>query len=274
MTRTLQKVFALLMAGVLTALLAVPAFAVEREVVPEELPTDILIYHDVDATGSGKHIIYPKALRTSKKKWPVITWANGSWCPTETYMGVIRRLAEAGYVVISDTDVLTNDGVSTLDSVDYAIALNKKKGSPFYHKLDTNKIGSTGHSFGGQDAVIAAGKSSRIQCIVSLAGKSVAKEARKVKVPALYIGGDLDAIVPINDYVLPSYEASQGPAVYVTRKHSGHFQCWITPDDYADYTALWFDAWLKGNTSAKKVFQKGGRLPKDTNYTDYSSKNL
>ncbi len=218
---------------------------------------------------SGKYVYFPTELKHNQKKYPVVTWANGSWCPVQTYLAIIKGIAEAGYIVVADTDLLTDDGLSTVDSVDWILEQNKDKDSLFYNRVNTKAIGSTGHSLGGQAAVNAAGMDNRIKAIVSIAGKSTAKEAAKVTVPALYLAGTLDGVVPAKNYVYPSYQASRGPKVYASLKNVEHFACWYTPQDYITYTVGWFDAYLKKDTKKVSMFKAGGQLAKDSHWTDF-----
>ena len=235
--------------------------------------SDVSVYRDLMLV-AGKYVFYPSDLETTTKKYPVVTWANGSWCPIQTYLPIIYGLVKAGYIVVADTDLLTDDGKSTVDSVSYIIKQSKNKNSMFYKRINTKQIGSTGHSLGGQAAVNASAKDSRIKAIVSLAGKSVADEAAKVTVPALFLSGTLDMIVPSKDYVYPSYKASKGPAAYASFNNMVHFGVWIAPGNYVKYTVAWFDVYLKGDKSKLSMFKKGGDLSTDDFWINYESKNL
>ena len=274
----LKKTMAMLLALVMMLSIGcTTAFAVSeptaKSIATATTEADVSVYRDVMLV-AGKYVYYPADLESTSKKYPVVTWANGSWCPIQTYLPIIYGLVKAGYIVVADTDLLTNDGESTLDSVKYIVKQNKNKKSKFYNRINTKQIGATGHSFGGQAAVIASAKDSRIKAIVSLAGKSVAREAAKVSVPALYLSGTLDMIVPSGDYVYPSYKASRGPSAYASFKNMTHFGVWISPASYIKYTVAWFDAYLKGDKSKIAMFEEGGDLSKDSAWVDYESKNL
>ena len=283
-----KKLIAMVMALALVLSLGTSAVAAEKPdtdltftipgltvtVTTDKLSDDVYAYADLNVLGMGKYVIYPADMLENDDVYPVITWANGSWCPVQTYYGIIEEIAAAGYVVIADTDLLTDDGVSTRDSVDYAYEINADEDSLFYGRLDLDRIGSTGHSLGGQAAVNASSVDSRIKAIVSIMGKSTADEAANVTVPALYLSSQLDEVVPAAQYVKPSYNASAGPAAYASCKLCEHCSAWYYPDQYARYTVQWFNAFLLDDADALAVFQDGGALSQDSEFTDFNCKGL
>ena len=283
-----KKLIAVLLALALALSFSISAFAAERPntdlkftfpgitvtVTTDKLSDSVYAWNNLNVLGIGKYVYYPADMLKNNKTYPVITWANGSWCPVQTYYGIIEEIVDAGYIVIADTDLLTDDGVSTRDSVDFAYEINADQDGLFYDRLDLDKIGSTGHSLGGQAAVNASSVDSRIKAIVSIMGKSTADEAAKVTVPALYLSSQLDEVVPASKYVKPSYKASAGPAAYASCKLCEHCSAWYYPDQYARYTIQWFNAFLLDDDDARSVFKDGGALSQDSEFTDFNWKGL
>ena len=224
-------------------------------------------------TDGNKKIYYPAALEALSKKYPVVVWANGTSCPTDSYDGLLKKIADAGYIVVADASVMTANGSAQRDSIDYIISQNSNSSSVFYGKVDTVKIGATGHSQGGRSSVNAAQADSRIKCIVSIAGASSADEARGLNTPALFLTGTSDMIVVSSQWCKPSYDVVTGRAVYASLKGGVHTTCMTNPDKVSDYVTSWFDAYLKGDSSAKAKFSNGGKLSTDSAWTDFASKN-
>ena len=133
---------------------------------------------------------------------------------------------------------------------------------------------AAGHSQGGRSAVNAAVADSRIDCVLSLAGSSYTSEAKKLNTPAFFIGGSLDSIVAAAIWVKPAYKNAKGPAVYANLKNALHTRCCTNASDYAGYAVDWFDAWLKGDEDAMKVFKAGGALSRDRAWKDFATKNF
>lgn len=224
-------------------------------------------------TSGNKTIVYPKALESSSKRYPVIVWANGTSCPTSTYMSLLEKFANAGYVVVADKDTMTADGSSQRNSIDFIIKEAGNSSSVFYNKIDTDKVGASGHSQGGRSCVNAAQVDSRIKCIVSIAGASNAKEAKGLKAPTLYLTGTADMVVVSSQWVKPSYDATVGRTVYASLKGGVHTTCMTNPEKLSGYCIDWFDAYLKNDSKAMAVFADGGKLSSDSNWQDFASKN-
>ena len=223
---------------------------------------------------AGDIVVYPKSLETAEEGtvYPVIAWANGTGCITSLYYKLFEILADNGYIVVADTNVMTGDGKSLSASIDYILAKNADPNSIFYGHVDADNIGASGHSQGGKAAVVAASKDSRIKCIVSIAGASTAKEASGVTCPAFYISGSADLIVLASMWVKPSYKASNGPAAYACLKMAPHTTCMFVPDRIGTYAVQWFNLFLKGDTDALAVFVPGGQLSCDSHWKDVTSK--
>jgi pimeloyl-ACP methyl ester carboxylesterase len=169
--------------------------------------------------------------------------------------------------------MMSADGTAQIGSIDYIIAQNANPDSIFYGKVDTENIGVAGHSQGGRSSVNAAVADDRIDCVLSIAGSNYKSEAKKLSTPTLFTTGSLDSIVMPAMWVKPAYQACTGTAVYASLKGGIHTSCVVNPDKYAGYAISWFDAFLKNDASAKKVFQPGGAFSKDSNWGKYASKN-
>lgn len=224
-------------------------------------------------TDGNKKVYYPAALESAQKKYPVVVWANGTGCPTDSYDALLKKIADAGYIVVADSSVMTADGSAQRDSIDYIIGENGKSSSVFYGKVDTAKIGATGHSQGGRSSVNAAQKDSRIKCIVSIAGASSADEARGLSTPSLFLTGTSDMVVVSSQWCKPSYDVVTGRAVYASLKGGVHTTCMTNPEKVSEYIISWFDAYLKGDSTAKAKFANGGKLSTDSAWTDFAAKN-
>lgn len=247
--------------------------------VPEQDSTKTTEAAETEVTGTStltsgnKTVVYPKALESSSKRYPVIVWANGTGCPTSLYMSLLEKFANAGYVVVADASVMTADGSSQRNSIDFIINEAGNSSSVFYNKIDTQKIGASGHSQGGRSCVNAAQADARIKCIVSIAGASSAEEANGLKAPTLYLTGTSDLIVVSSQWVKPSYDATVGRAVYASLKGAVHTTCMTNPEKLSGYSISWFDAYLKNDSEAMAVFADGGKLAGDSNWQDFASKN-
>ena len=224
-------------------------------------------------TDGSKTIVYPAKLESSNEKYPVISWANGTGCPTQSYLALLGELANGGYIVVADSDVMTAQGKTQIDSINYIINKNSDSSSVFYNKVNTAAIGVCGHSQGGRSCINAAQTDKRIKCVVSIAGASSKEEANGLTTPALFLTGTGDLVVVSSQWCKPSYDAVSGRAAYASLKGGIHTTCMTNPKKISGYTLNWFDAFLKNDAAARAVFDNGGAFANDANWQDFQTKN-
>lgn len=227
---------------------------------------------DVNIKGTGKYIFYPASLETSNETYPIVVWANGTGCITLLYAKLLRTLAQAGYIVVADTSVMSADGKKQIDSIDYIFEKNNDTDSVFYGKVDTENICAAGQSQGGRSSINAAASDSRITSVLSLAGASTAEEAEPVTCPTFFVTGSADFIVLSSMWVKPSYEAVQGKAVYASLKNGVHTTYIFRPERLSGYAVLWLDASLKNDAQAASAFAANGSLSADGAWQDFKCK--
>lgn len=228
-----------------------------------------------DYQGTSLHIVfYPKTLETSDQTWPVIVWANGTMCAPALYTDLLRSLAARGYVVVTNSDVMSANGKSQIAALDFILAQNADPGSVFYGRIDPGRVAAAGHSQGGRSTVNAAAADSRFRCAISIAGSPFTSEAKKLSAPTLFLTGTADLVVMSAMWVKPAYKSCTGPAVYVSLKNGIHTSCMLRAGSYADYCVLWLRAWMDGDGAALNAFRPGGALASDRAWKDFTAKNF
>ncbi|GEM_PF-1466273 len=267
--KKLSKLAAIIIAVVMMLGIAAPAYAYEG--VTEK--DGVMQLGDFDNLIDGHIIYYPTDLENSNEKYPVAVWANGTMCAPALYYDLLVGVAKQGYIVIASPELMAKDGTDQIASIDYIFAENEDADSPFYGKVDTDKIGVFGHSQGGLSSVNAAVADERIGAVVSIAGASNDSQTENLNTPTLFLTGNMDTVVLSALWVKPSYEACPAPAVYASLKGGIHTSCILNADTYINYTVKWFNAWLYNNGD-KSPFRQGGELSKDSAWTGYRSKNL
>ncbi len=270
-----ERILSLLLALVLlAAMLPVRASALELEPVYITDVNGVTNTGDFDSLISGHIIYYPASIATTAEPIPVVVWANGTMCAPVLYDGLLRTIAAGGYIVVTNTNVMSADGVAQRSAIDYIVAENEDPDSVFYGKVDVEHIAAAGHSQGGRSAVNAAAADSRIDCVLSLAGSNYKSEAKKLSTPTFFIAGGADLMVMPSLWIKPAYKNCTGPAVYACLKGADHTRCCFTPQEYAVYAIEWFDAWLKGDADAMATFRSGGALAGDRDWKDFACKGI
>ena len=158
------------------------------------------------------NIYRPSDLATSGLCHPILVWANGTgdnpeqrppecivepstntWCGT--YPGLMNQLASHGFVVLASlsTDTAAGDPLPTITGLDWLLEQAEDPSSPYFHRLDTTRVGALGHSQGGASTSIAAADP-RISAIATIHGS---RALNGLHGPALFICGEQDTVVPV-----------------------------------------------------------------------------
>jgi dienelactone hydrolase len=197
---------------------------------------------------TGYTIFYPKNLEGDH---PIITWGNGTYAPTLSYRPLLSHLASWGFVVIASDSLMTQSGDDLVAGIDYLIELNATAGSEFYGMLDTDNVGTAGHSQGGGGAINAA-KDPRVTCSVPIA-PSPGKIAH-VACPIFLVAGLADTIVSSVLVHLTSYVRSTCPTVFGIIDKMSHLSFIGNAGAIRGYLTAWFMYHLQGDMYAGMAF--------------------
>lgn len=178
--------------------------------------------------GLPDHVVYrPRDLSSLHgKKLGVLVWGNGG-CSDDGASGRqhLAEIASYGYLAIAPGKILNGPGIAprprsttlgvktttadVLAGLDWALAENLRKGSPYYGRIDPRLTAVSGHSCGGLQAIQAAADP-RIHAVIihdsgifanganPITGMTVDKSLLlKLHTPILYVlGGPTDVAWP------------------------------------------------------------------------------
>lgn len=212
-----------------------------------------------------------------KQKLPVITWGNGACynSPFE-HVNFLSEVASHGFLVIAIGVMPKESGEQTkdrskstqlLDAIDWAIAQNDDKKSPYYQKIDVSKIAVSGMSCGGLQTLEVSSDprvSTVVVCnsgIFKTPGNGISnmpnltkENLKKIHTPTLYLlGGEKDIAYGngMDDY----YQINHVP-VFVANMNVGHGGTYSQPHggEFAKVATDWYNWQLKGDNKAGKTF--------------------
>lgn len=187
------------------------------------------------------HVAYP----TSQGKFPVVVFGHGFQLPPSLYAGYLKRLASFGYVALTVDYPASLQGPDNpseakdmLGGVDWAAA-----DSTFGAKVDTSRVGMTGHSLGGKIALLAATMDARVKAVIALdpvdggGGLSgckapscviVASSLPSLHIPTAFVGettdatGSFQACAPAAANFMTFYTKANSPSLSVTVSGANH----------------------------------------------------
>jgi dienelactone hydrolase len=218
------------------------------------------------------NIYRPSNLDSSGSCHPILVWANGrgdnpeqhppecivdpatnTWCGT--YPGLMSQLASHGFVVIASLSTTTSRGepLPTITGLNWLLEQAEDATSPYFHHLDTTRIGALGHSEGGASTCIAAADP-RISAIATVSG---ARALTSLHGPALLICGGQDTVVSCDNVANTFNAVADQPAMFMNNLAADHGS-WLGQNGSKGPTffalTAWFRMHLMGDATNRSFF--------------------
>jgi hypothetical protein len=245
------------------------------------------------------HTVFrPKDLSVFNKsnKLPIIAWGNGACAnsPWE-HINFLSEVSSYGFLVVAigpmPLEGEKGSGKSTssqlLDAINWAVAQNADKKSPYFNKIDVAKVAISGMSCGGLQTLEVASDprvSTVVVCnsgIFSTPGNgrsgmpNLTKEnLGKLHTPTLYmLGGEKD-IAYANG--MDDYKRINHVPVFMANMDVGHGGTYSQPHggEFAKVATAWYKWQLKGDSTAGQLFRgEPAGLSKNPNWR-FEKKNM
>lgn len=217
------------------------------------------------------NVYRPKNLANSGYLHPILIWANGytdnpeqnppkcvtdaganKWCGQ--YLPMMNHLASHGFVVVASLSTATGSGnpLPTIVGMDWIIEQNDDPSSPYYHRLDTDKIGQLGHSFGGMSTCMSAADP-RYKALATICGT---RELSGVHTPMLFFCGGNDNTVKCDGVRNVFLTVTNHPAIFINELNADHGS-WVYQGANGvslSSAAAWFRVHLMNDTVNRKYF--------------------
>jgi len=211
-----------------------------------------------------------------KNKLPIIAWGNGacSNSPWE-HINFLSEVASYGFLVVAigpmPQEGQRGGGQSKssqmTDAINWAIAQNGDKASPYYNKLDVSKIAVSGMSCGGLQTLENAPDPRVTTAVICNSGLFVnpstamggmpnlpKSQLAKLHTPTLYILGGEKDIAYANG--MDDFKNINHVPVCVVNMEVGHGGTYSQPHggEFAKVATAWYQWQLKGDKEAAKMF--------------------
>jgi hypothetical protein len=282
----LRKEFAL---STLVGLMALAPLALSAQQLATSAPTSFKVVED-GGTGPYKavmlaentlptHTVFrPKDLSafTKKNKLPIIAWGNGACAnsPWE-HVNFLSEVSSYGFLVLAigpmPVEGEKGNGKTTssqlINAINWAVAQNSDKKSPYYNKIEVTKIAVSGMSCGGLQTLEVA-SDPRVSTVVVCNsgifntpgnGKSAMPNLTKanlttIHTPTLYLLGGAKDIAYTNG--MDDYKRINQVPVFIANMDVGHGGTYSQPHggEFAKVATAWYQWQLKGDKKASKLF--------------------
>jgi hypothetical protein len=193
-------------------------------------------------------------------KHPVITWGNGTGATPLVYQGVLRHWATHGFIVTAAESTSTGDAVEMTACLGWILQQNTVPG-PYMGRVDTSRIGASGHSQGGggtlmmgRDARIIATAPLQPYILGGLGGFETSSIAQQ-KGPMFLMSGTDDTIADPSANQQPVFDQTNVPVFWGTLVGATHTGTAIGDiGGYRGPATAWFRLHLMGDESARNFF--------------------
>lgn len=213
---------------------------------------------------------------TRKSKLPIIVWGNGACAnsPWE-HVNFLSEVASYGFMVIA-IGPMPQEGERTrdrstssqmTDAINWAIAQNNDKASPYFGKLDVKEIAVSGMSCGGLQALEIAPDPRVTTTVICNSGilpnpgagmpgmpQLIKDQLTKIHTPTLYLLGGEKDIAYANG--MDDFNRINHVPVFVANMDVGHGGTYGQPHggEFAKVATAWFQWQLKNEKEAGKMF--------------------
>lgn len=212
-------------------------------------------------------IYYPAQLENSSRKYPVIVINNGTGIKASKAKTMFRHFASWGFIVIGNEEEYSWNGFSADMSLQYLLKQNDNPDSVFCNKVDTENIGTAGHSQGGVGAFNAVTNTKHQDLYKTAAVESPAHldlardlewdyDISNLKIPFLMVAGteksDAELVCPL-DGMHKLFDSASGSAfrVMARRRGAAHGDMLCNADGYV---TAWFMWQLQNDSDAARAF--------------------
>ena len=193
-------------------------------------------------------------------KHPVITWGNGTGATPSVYAAVLRHWASHGFIVTAANSTNTGDAVEMIACLEWILEQNTVAG-PYMGRVDTSKIGASGHSQGGggtlmtgRDVRITATAPLQPYILGGLGGFQTSSIAQQ-KGPMFLMSGSNDTIATPGPNQQPVFDGTNVPVFWGTLQGATHTGTAIgNIGGYRGPATAWFRLHLMGDESARGWF--------------------
>ncbi|GEM_PF-640894 len=221
---------------------------------------------DIVESRGGLHcrIFHPRAwLEPSdeparRQQHPLVIWGNGTYTSPASYRNLLQHWASHGMIVVAAMTPNAGRGVEMRDCLNYMLDQQDNTDSPFYQRVNADRIGVAGHSQGGGGAIML-GRDSRINTVVAiqpyvLGERHNPQAASNQTGPLLLLSGQEDFTASADTNQRPVFDSANVPVFWANLRGATHLAPMSTGGSYRGPMTGWLRWKLLDDTGAARLF--------------------
>lgn len=208
--------------------------------------------------GPSCRVYRPRDLGQGGVRHPLILWGNGTGAGPSTYGRLLSHWASHGFVVAAAETSNAGTGREMLACLDYLVRENDAPYGTYSGKLNTGRVGTSGHSQGGGGSIMA-GQDTRVRTTapiqpytLGLGHNRASQQRQQGPMFLMSGGGDTIAFPYLN--AQPVYRRANVPVFWGERRSVSHFEPVGGGGAYRGPSTAWFRFQLMDDQSARATF--------------------
>lgn len=216
----------------------------------------------------------PTTLGQNGVTHPIILWGNGTGATPSSYQELLAHWASHGFIVAAANTSNAGNGSQMIACLNFLIAQNGSSSSVFFGKVDTGRVGASGHSQGGAGTVMA-GRDGRVTATAPVqpyinfipgGGRFDRNSIGQQHAPMFLVSGSADTIAVPGTHQQPIFNGAPVFVVWGTLDGATHFETVGNAGDFRGPLTAWFRWQLMDDGAAQDVFDQPCTLCSDPNW--------
>lgn len=217
-----------------------------------------------DDTGANLYRIYLPENPTAQLA--VVIWGNGTGANPADYDGIMRHLAQWGFLVLDNYSENTGTGEEMSEAITYLVHAQSDPTNTLFNQIDLEHIATVGHSQGSTGAINSHTNfenGALVKTVVSIALPALKwadeedkYDVSKIETSFLVLGGKKDQLIsPVSSNKLAIEQTDGIAALCLMVKGVGHNEIQHDGGVYKGILTAWLSYQLKNNAAAELVFK-------------------
>jgi predicted dienelactone hydrolase len=206
----------------------------------------------------------PTTLGVNGVTHPVILWGNGTGATPSDYADLLRHLASHGFIVAAANTSNAGDGSQMITCLNFVLNRNATSTSVYFRRVDTTRIGASGHSQGGAGTIMA-GRDARVTAtapvqpfigFIPFGGRFDTASIRQQHAPMFLLSGGQDTVADPDVHQQPVFDGVPIFVVWGLLEPATHFEPVGNGGNFRGPITAWFRWQLMGEATAQAVFDE------------------
>lgn len=203
--------------------------------------------------------LVPDSESATRRQYPLVIWGNGTYASPASYRNLLEHWASHGMIVVAAMTPNAGRGIEMRNCLNDMLTRQDDPTSPFYQRINADRIGVAGHSQGGGGAIML-GRDERVTTVVAiqpyvLGERHNPQAASNQTGPMLLLSGQEDFTASAESNQKPVFDAANVPVFWANLRGATHLAPMSTGGSFRGPMTAWLRWKLHDDTQAARLFE-------------------